>query len=38
MKRYREGDRLAEGPTIQSITPTGVVLVHEKLRFHLPIR
>lgn len=38
MKRYREGDRLAEGPTIQSITPTGVVLVHETLRFHLPIR
>ena len=38
MKRYREGDRLAEGPIIQSITPTGVVLVHEKLRFHLPIR
>ncbi len=38
MKRYREGDRLAEGPTIQSITPTGVVLIHEKLRFHLPIR
>jgi hypothetical protein len=38
MKRYREGDRLVEGPTIQSITPTGVVLVHEKLRFHLPIR
>jgi hypothetical protein len=38
MKRYREGDRLAEGPTIQSITPTGVVLVHEKLRFHLPVR
>ena len=38
MKRYHEGDRLAEGPIIQSITPTGVVLVHEKLRFHLPNR
>ena len=38
MKRYREGDRLAEGPVVHAITPTGVVLVHEKQRFHLPIR
>ena len=38
MKRYREGDRLAEGPLVHSITSTGVVLIHEQQRFHLPAR
>ena len=38
MKRYGEGDRLAEGPLIQSITPTGVVLVHGRQRFSIPAR
>jgi hypothetical protein len=38
MKRYGEGDRLVEGPSIHSITPTGVVLIHEQQRFHLPAR
>jgi len=38
MKRYGEGDRMVEGPTIDAITKTGVVLVHEKQRFHLPLR
>ena len=38
MKRYGEGDRIAEGPIIDAITQTGVVLVHETQRFHLRLR
>ena len=38
MKRYREGDRMVEGPMIGAITQTGVVLVHETQRFRLPLR
>ena len=38
MKRYREGDRMVEGPTVAAITRTGAVLVHEKQRFRLPLR
>ena len=37
-KRYGEGDRMVEGPTIDAITQTGVVLVHKKQRFRLPLR
>jgi hypothetical protein len=38
MKRYGEGDRMVEGPMIDAITQTGVVLVHETQRFRLPVR
>ena len=35
MSKYREGDRLAEGPTIEEITIEGVIMVHEGRRFRL---
>jgi general secretion pathway protein B len=35
MSKYREGDRLAEGPTIEEITTEGVIMVHEGQRFRL---
>jgi len=35
MKKYREGERLAEGPTIEEITPEGVILVERGNRFRL---
>lgn len=35
MKKYREGDRLLEGPTVEEITPDGVILRHESRRFGL---
>ena len=35
-RRYREGDRLQEGPTLERVTPDGVVLNHRGLRFLLP--
>jgi general secretion pathway protein B len=38
MKSYREGDRLREGPLIEAITPTGVVLIFDNQRFQLPAR
>lgn len=38
MKSYREGDRLREGPLIDAITPTGVVLIFDNQRFQLPAR
>jgi len=38
MKSYGEGDRLREGPRIDAITPTGVVLIFENQRFQLPAR
>lgn len=38
MKSYGEGDRLREGPLIDAITPTGVVLIFENQRFQLPAR
>ncbi len=34
--RYREGDRLEEGPVIAAITPAGVILEHQGRRFTLP--
>ena len=34
-RKYVEGDRLAEGPQIVSIVPTGAVLVHSGRRFLL---
>ena len=38
MKTYGEGDRLREGPVIDAITPTGVVLVFKDRRFKLAAR
>jgi general secretion pathway protein B len=35
-ERYREGSRLAAGPALERITPEGVVLNHDGLRFLLP--
>lgn len=35
MKKYREGERLAEGPTIEEITPDGVIMVQQGNRFQL---
>lgn len=35
MKKYREGDRLLEGPTVEEITPDGVIMRHESYRFGL---
>ena len=34
-RKYVEGERLAEGPQLQSIVPTGAVLVHAGRRFLL---
>lgn len=36
LSRYREGERLREGPLVERITPDGVILQHEGLRFLLP--
>lgn len=38
MKTYGEGDRLKEGPLIDAITPTGVVLSFDNRRFRLAAR
>ena len=38
MKRYREGDRMREGPVVETITPKGAVLLYEQRRFELPAR
>ena len=35
-RRYREGDHLQEGPTLEQVTADGVVLNHRGLRFLLP--
>ena len=35
MNKYREGDRLEEGPTVEEITTTGVILLHQGNRFTL---
>ena len=35
MRKYREGERLDEGPLLETITPTGVVLVDKGNRFTL---
>jgi general secretion pathway protein B len=35
MSKYREGDRLAEGPIIEEITTEGVIMTHEGQRFRL---
>jgi hypothetical protein len=37
-KRYQEGDRLSEGPLLEAITSTGVVLRYQGQRFLLPVR
>jgi general secretion pathway protein B len=35
MKKYHEGDQLSEGPTIEEITPEGVIMVQQGNRFRL---
>jgi len=35
MSKYREGDRLAEGPIIEEITTEGIIMAHEGQRFRL---
>jgi len=35
MMKYREGDRLPEGPLIEEITPEGLIMVQQGNRFHL---
>ena len=35
MKKYRESERLSEGPVIEAITNTGVILAHQGNRFTL---
>jgi general secretion pathway protein B len=35
MNKYREGDHLEEGPTVEEITDTGVILGHQGNRFTL---
>ncbi len=35
MKKYREGERLREGPLLESITPQGIILQHNGRRFIL---
>jgi general secretion pathway protein B len=35
-RRYQEGAQLQEGPTLERITPDGVILNHRGLRFLLP--
>jgi general secretion pathway protein B len=35
-RRYREGERLQEGPTLVRVTPDGAILDHNGLRFLLP--
>jgi general secretion pathway protein B len=36
MHKYVEGQSLSEGPTVERITPEGVILNHQGLRFLLP--
>ena len=38
MNSYHEGDRIREGPVIDAITPTGVVLIFNGQRFQLTAR
>ena len=35
MKKYREGDRIAEGPMVEEITPEGVIMSQQGSRFRL---
>ena len=35
MKKYREGERLIEGPIIEEITPDGVIMVQQGNRFRV---
>jgi hypothetical protein len=38
MKRYGEGDRMREGPLIDAITPTGILLTFQGRQFQVPAR
>jgi general secretion pathway protein B len=38
MNRYREGDKLREGPRVEAITASGAILSYESYRFHLNLR
>jgi general secretion pathway protein B len=35
MKKYREGERLAEGPTIEAITADGIIMIQQGTRFQM---
>ena len=35
MKKYREGDKLSEGPVVEEITPDGVIMSQQGNRFRL---
>ena len=35
MAKYREGERLQEGPAVEEITESGVVMIHQGSRFLL---
>lgn len=37
-RRYREGERLEEGPTLEAITVSGATLRQGRQRFQLPVR
>lgn len=36
-RRYREGERLQEGPLLEAITLDGIVLSHDGKRFRIPV-
>ena len=36
LRRYREGERLQEGPLLERITPEGVVVLHGGTRYAVP--
>lgn len=38
MNRYQEGDKLREGPRVETITARGAILSYETYRFHLSLR
>jgi general secretion pathway protein B len=37
-RRYREGERTGEGPTLEAVTADGAILRHGGQRFRLPVR
>lgn len=37
-RRYREGERIEEGPVLETITPDGATLRQGRQRFRLPVR
>ncbi len=37
-RRYREGERIEEGPVLEAVTPEGATLRQGRQRFRLPVR